>query len=286
MILDDSQITTHEVLDWKGLHLLHFSGSSCSQKVRILLREKGLDYVSHSVDLARHKHVTPWYLGINPRGVVPVLVHDGVVHVESNDILAYLDALPSEVPAFFPQTLAERAAVDASLALENDLHFALREITMGFIFPKRLAQKPQDVLAKYERDGASDPAREKELAWWQAYAEHGVTRDQGHAAVAAFKSAFDELEAGLQTSDWLNGSHLSVLELAWFISMNRVVMGGYPLHIHPRLNALYLTLLQRPAFAEESRTPALLSKLVIPLNRFSQKARGHRLIDVAADILV
>lgn len=285
MILDDSQITTREVLDWKGLHLLHFSGSSCSQKVRILLREKGLDYVSHPVDLARHKHVTPWYLGINPRGVVPVLVHDGVVHVESNDILAYLDALPSEVPAFFPKTPDERANVDASLELENDLHFALREITMGFIFPKRLAQKPQDVLAKYERDGADDPAREKELAWWQAYADHGVTRAQGHAAVAAFKAAFDDLETRLQTSDWLNGSHLAVLELVWFISMNRVVMGGYPLQVHPRLNELYLRLLQRPAFAEESKTPALLSKLIIPLNRLSQAVRGRRLTDVAADIV-
>jgi len=285
MILDDSQITTRDVVGWKGLHLLHFNGSSCSQKVRILLREKGLEYVSHPVDLARNKHVTPWYLGINPRGVVPVLVHDGVVHVESNDILAYLDALPSDVASFFPETPEERAIVDASLALENDLHFALREITMGFIFPKRLAQKPQDVLAKYERDGAADPAREKELAWWQAYAEHGVTRDQGRKAVAAFKAAFDALETRLQTSDWLNGSHLSVLELVWFISTNRVVMGGYPLQIHPLLNKLYLKLLQRPAFAEESKTPVLLSKLIIPLNRLSQAARGRRMTDVAADIV-
>jgi len=285
MILDDSQITTRDVVGWKGLHLLHFRGSACSQKVRILLREKRLNYVSHPVDLARHKHVTPWYLGINPRGVVPVLVHDGVVHVESNDILAYLDALPSGVAPFFPQTPDERGLVDTSLALENDLHFALREITMGFIFPKRLAQKPQDVLAKYERDGAADPAREKELAWWKAYAEHGVTRDQGRTAVAAFKAAFDRLEARLQTSEWLIGSRLSVLELAWFISMNRVVMGGYPLQIHPRLNTLYHKLLRRAAFAEESKTPAVLSKLVIPLNRLGQKVRGKRLIDVAADIL-
>ena len=47
MILADAQVTTSEVKSWKGLHLLHFAGSSCSQKVRILLGEKNLPWVSH-----------------------------------------------------------------------------------------------------------------------------------------------------------------------------------------------------------------------------------------------
>ena len=38
---------------------------------------------------------------IDPRGLVPVLVHDGGVHIESNDIIAYLEktfAQPRLVP--------------------------------------------------------------------------------------------------------------------------------------------------------------------------------------------
>jgi len=104
MILPDDAVTTEEVTGWKGLHLLHFQRSSCSQKVRVLLREKGLTWHSHPVDLAAQKHVSPWYLGINPRGVVPVLVHDGVVHVESNDMMEYLDALPSDAEPSFLRT--------------------------------------------------------------------------------------------------------------------------------------------------------------------------------------
>ena len=84
MIIPDEQVATREVTTWRGLHLIHFQSSSCSQKVRVLLREKALDWVSHHVDLGREEHVSPWFLGINPRGVVPVLVHDGVVHVESD----------------------------------------------------------------------------------------------------------------------------------------------------------------------------------------------------------
>ncbi|MCR9242650.1 MAG: glutathione S-transferase family protein [Rhodobiaceae bacterium] len=285
MILSDEQVTTDEVKSWKGLHLLHFSGSSCSQKVRTLLREKGIDYVSHHVNLVKHEHASPWYLGINPRGVVPVLVHDGVVHVESNDILTYLDTLPSDADSFFPQTPEERAIVDASLTLENDLHFALREITMGFIFPKRLAQKPDDVLAKYEQGGADDPSRDKEIAWWRAFAEAGVTEPQARAAVKAHRDAFETLEKRLESNDWLIGDRISVLELAWFITMNRLRMGGYPLEIHPRLFRLYNRLLNRPAFARETKTPAILSKVLLPAVRFGQVLRGKRMKDVAGDIL-
>ena len=44
----DSDIKTREVLDWKGVHLIHYMGSSCSQKVRIFLNLKGIDWESHT----------------------------------------------------------------------------------------------------------------------------------------------------------------------------------------------------------------------------------------------
>lgn len=40
MQLSDEAVTTQEVKSWQGIHLLHFQGSSCSQKVRIFLAEK------------------------------------------------------------------------------------------------------------------------------------------------------------------------------------------------------------------------------------------------------
>ena len=49
--LVDSDIKTREVLGWKGVHLLHFMGSSVSQKLRIFLNLKGIPWHSHPVDL-------------------------------------------------------------------------------------------------------------------------------------------------------------------------------------------------------------------------------------------
>ena len=94
--LADEDIKTREVLDWKGLHVFHFIFSSCSQKLRIFLSLKGIDYESHEVDLMTNENLSDYFLGINPRGLLPVIVHDGDVHIESNDILTYLESVYPE----------------------------------------------------------------------------------------------------------------------------------------------------------------------------------------------
>jgi glutathione S-transferase len=147
MQLHDAQVTTEEVKGWKGLHLLHFQASSCSQKVRILLREKGIQWESHPVDLARQHNTRPWFLGINPRGVVPVLVHDGAVHIESNDILEYLDEkIESDAKPYLPQGEEERRIAHESLALEDSLHMDLRTNTIGFLVPQAAAKNSPQTL--------------------------------------------------------------------------------------------------------------------------------------------
>jgi ganglioside-induced differentiation-associated protein 1 len=69
--LVDADIRTREVLGWTGLHLCHYQGSSCSQKIRAILSLKSASWESHPVDLMRNENYSEWYMGINPRGLVP-----------------------------------------------------------------------------------------------------------------------------------------------------------------------------------------------------------------------
>lgn len=279
MQLDPEQVTTQEVKHWQGLHLLHFQGSSCSQKVRILLAEKGIAWQSHPVDLARKQNTTPWFLGINPRGVVPVLVHDGAVHVESNDILELLDEVPSQAAPFFPAGEADRAVVRELLALEDSLHMDLRTITMGFVFPAPLVQKSAKVLEAYERGGAPDAKRDEEIAWWREFSRSGVTPERAQQSATAFRAAFEQLEDRLAAGPWLIGGHLSTLELAWFISIHRLALAGYPLARHPRLQRHYAKLLARPAFARETKFGGVPGAL-LGAYRFGRRLRGTTLASV------
>src|SRR5262249_15603114 len=83
--------TNKSVTELKGLHLFHADISNCSMRVRMALAEKALPWTSHHLDLRKKETVTPEYFGIHPKGLVPTLVHDGVVHIESNEIIEYLD---------------------------------------------------------------------------------------------------------------------------------------------------------------------------------------------------
>ena len=81
----------------EGLHLYHSARSNCSARVRLLLEEKGLAWTGHHLDLLKKENISAAYFGINPKGLVPALVHDGKVVIESNDILVYLEKQFPEV---------------------------------------------------------------------------------------------------------------------------------------------------------------------------------------------
>ena len=153
--LVDSDIKTREVLGWKGVHVLHFAGSSCSQKLRIFLNLKGIPWESHPIDLPGNENFRPWFLGINPRGLVPVLVHDGAVHIESNDIIQHLEKTfpaPRLIPAGHENEVA------ALLKHEDDLHLDLRTLSFRFVFAPPGPPKPAEALKSYaderQRHGA------------------------------------------------------------------------------------------------------------------------------------
>ena len=61
------------------LKLLNFPQSTCSQKVRLTLWEKSLDFEDRPLNSAKREHLQDWYLKLNPNGVVPTLLHDDAV---------------------------------------------------------------------------------------------------------------------------------------------------------------------------------------------------------------
>jgi glutathione S-transferase len=73
------------------LELYHNDMSTCAQKVRLTLAEKGLAWENRHLDLRAGDQQNPEYLKLNPRGVVPTIVDNGKVVRESTVIMEYLD---------------------------------------------------------------------------------------------------------------------------------------------------------------------------------------------------
>ena len=61
------------------LELYHHGSSVCAAKVRMVLAEKGLDWKGHYLDILKGDQFDPDYLQLNPKAVVPTIIHDGKV---------------------------------------------------------------------------------------------------------------------------------------------------------------------------------------------------------------
>ena len=83
--------TNKYVTIFKGLHLYHAPFSNCAMRVRIAIAEKQLEWTRHLIDLSKSEQRTKKYLGIIPNDVVPTLVDEGVVIIDSADIINYLN---------------------------------------------------------------------------------------------------------------------------------------------------------------------------------------------------
>jgi glutathione S-transferase len=253
--LVDTDIKTREVLGWKGVHVLHFMGSSCSQKLRVFLNLKGIAWQSHPIDLPHYENMQPWFLGINPRGLVPVLVHDGAVHIESNDIIQYLEQkFPS--PRLIPA--GHESEIASLLHHEDDLHLDLRTLSFRFVFAPPGPPKPAAALESYIANGAGtvqgaiDREKQVQIEFWQRAAKEGFTDERARASALRFRAEFDALEKRLAKQPYLMGEDLSVLDIAWLIYQHRLSLAGYPFaRLHPHVHAWAEKLRAMPEFAKE-----------------------------------
>lgn len=280
----DQDIQTKEVLGWKGVHLLHYAYSSCSQKTRIFLNLKGIAWESHHISLPAREQWSPWYLGINPRGLVPALVYDGAVHIESNDIIQLLDrAFPDNrlVPAGFEDQVGEL------LKHEDDLHLDIRTLNFRFSQPKGATPRTADDLRKLREGGSGtvrgrpDAEKGHQIAFWQTVLEKGLTDDAVRASVGRLRAAFDEIEERLERNPYILGETLTVLDIAWFIYAMKMLRCNYPLErLHPRVNAWYQSLLRRPEFSGEIQFDDAFQKKVDEHLRY-QIETGTTISDIA-----
>ena len=257
--LAKEDVKTREVLDWKGLHVFHFPFSSCSQKLRIFLALKGVKWESHLVDLMTNENLTEHFLGINPRGLLPVLVHDGEVHIESNDILMHLEKAFPE-PRLIPAGSEDRVA--ELLRHEDDLHLDLRALSFRFVFAPPHAPKSPEELAVYASTGSGTVQGRKdarvgvEIDFWKRIAAEGITDRVAKTAAGKFRTIFGELDATLADREFLLPDGLSVLDIAWFIYANRLTLAGYPVaRLHPHMGAWYARMAAMPEIAREIALP-------------------------------
>ena len=232
-----------EVTTWQGLHLFHFGMSNCSQRIRIMLEEKQLSWTSHHLDLAKDEHVTPWYQGINPKGVVPTLIHDGTVVVESVDILAYLDE------QFPNKRLMRHEDIDQQqlggiLTLADQVQRSLKVLSHEFLF--KIAAKKNAKDLQHFKEAHND----KDLVAFHAQfsSKAGLPQKKIQEAICEMHMAFNSLEQSLARHQYLAGEHFSIADITWIVNIHRMNLMNFPFSNYPHLTAWKKSMQSRPSY--------------------------------------
>jgi len=236
--------TNKSVESYKGLHLYHGDISNCSMRVRMALIEKDLPWTSHHIDLKKKENITDDYFGINPNGLVPTLVDNGIVHIESNDIINYLDETYPQ-PSLRPQN-GENKMLEW-LKLAASLHVpAIKPYVYATMIQKKV-KKTAEEQKKYD-----ELQKNKELK--EFHSKHAGDKSFGNASIAKsveiLEGCFNKLEKTLEGREWIMGDKFTLADISW-IPLHFVLVGcGYPFEKYSNISRWSENCGSRPSFKE------------------------------------
>lgn len=229
------------------IELFHNHASTCSQKVRICLAEKGLDYVDRHINLAAFEHLTPAYLAINPNGVVPSLRHDGEVIIESTVICEYLEEVFPAV-ALSPPTAAGRAHMRAWLRFIDEVpSMAIRVPTFQNLVLPSYQRLSKDEFARL---ADSMPVRKQFI---MRMGQDGFSSAEYQGSIEQLDRSLKRMEKALERGPWLLGAQYTIADICVVPVLHRMAelgMAAMWKSDAPRVADWYARLAARPAFAK------------------------------------
>ena len=233
------------------LDLYHHGSSVCAAKVRFALGEKELKWQGHYLDILKGDQFTPEYRKLNPKAVVPTLVHDDRVIVESTVINEYLDDVFPEV-ALKPQPPMERAEMRVwTKAVDENLHPACGEITFAACHRHIIRRLPEDKFQEFLNSTPSISvtprcqARKKEIVLL------GMDAPGLDVTFRLYDSYLGKMETTLAKRPWLAGESFSLADIAVTPYVNRLdMLGMAPMweRSRPRVTDWFDRIKERPAF--------------------------------------
>lgn len=223
--------------------------STCAQKARVCLAEKGLDYTEHHLDLRSGDQQDPEYLKLNPRGVVPTLIDGQKVIRESNVILEYLDD-EYPTPSLRPRDSLGKAQMRLWLKrFDEGLHdIATATISMGTAFRHQYLEK-DDVELEALIEKIPDPIKRIRR---RDVVENGTKAQEFRKAVWMMDDCMCDMQEQLERSEWLAGECYSLADVAYTPYLTRLDHLGLLGFIEnrPQVSDWYQRVKARPSYTE------------------------------------
>lgn len=235
------------------IELYHSTHSTCSQKVRICLAEKGLPWTAHHLNLRRFDQLKPEFLAINPAAMVPVLVDGGQVLTESRVINEYLeDAYPQ--PRLAPASAYARARMRLWTKYVDEVPSeAVKLPSFARNIQPELQRMPREEALALIAAIPNPDVRDR----WRKAATEGIQQDDLRPSIARLVEMVERMDCALEDGPWLAGNEYSLadIDIAPFVQrLFRIELFDLVTQ-RERVNDWYARISARPAYCRAMPPP-------------------------------
>ena len=232
------------------IELYHTHNSVCSQKVRMALFEKKLEWNSNHLLLAKREHQTPEYLKLNPKGVVPTLIDGEEVICESTVIIEYLDDEYPD-PPLMPRGGRAKARIRQLMKkIDDDIHMSgTNVVTFAIALRHIFGEQGQEGVKKWIESIPTERYR----PLFADLMENGINAQEFAPSLRIFKKMFIDLEDKLEGQDWLVDNTYTLADLSYapyLARVDRLSLREGIINQYPNVASWYQRLQARPAFVK------------------------------------
>ncbi len=237
------------------LELYHHGSSVCAAKVRFALAEKEVEVdEAHYIDILAGEQFTDEYRKINPKAVVPSLVHDDHVINESTVICEYLDE-EFTGPGLTPDSAFERAQMRIwTKAVDEQLHPACGELTFVCCHRHIVMRLGPEKLKEFLASTPDQSVTNKWKTRKQEIVRLGFEAPGIEDTIRLYDDYLKKMETALENQTWLAGETFSLADIGLAPYVNRLDMlsmsGLWEDGRLPQVTRWFTAIKARPRFKE------------------------------------
>lgn len=231
------------------MQLYHHAFSMNSQKVKLALEEKGMDYISHSLNPLKGRDLDADFFQINPDGKIPVFKNGDRIFFETITIIQFIDSVneplgKDDVDRDKVQEWLRRIDEwDSKLFTLSHIPFKVCKYFSRFkrrVAIARMARNP-DLASKYHAKLHKAYATEEMLKDTEALEENKKQ----------LESILDAAEAQLATTEYLAGGSFTMADVMMIPVLGWMQLLGVEkelMKVRPRLWKYWLKAKHRPSY--------------------------------------
>lgn len=192
----------------------------CGHKVQLLLHELLINYNIHPVNIRDSEHQSVWFMKLNPKAQIPVLLDDTSVICDSADICIYLDKKFNN-GKFYTENQPQYDAIQQWISfIENDVHNASSLLSWCIAVRPEMLKRDEWQIKQYI---SAIPCEDRQHRRTKAL-KLGINLPELSTAMSHYKVMLTKMARLLTQNNYLFSDRLTIADIITLPYIERLIL--------------------------------------------------------------